>query len=41
MRKHKIAHNMKVLRDVRGNFPGAEEPVKRWQGSMTPVVAYF
>lgn len=29
------------LSDVRVNFPGAEEPVKRWQGSLTPVVAYF
>ncbi|HBA8043973.1 TPA: fimbrial protein, partial [Escherichia coli] len=23
------------------NFPGAEEPVKRWQGNLTPVVVYF
>lgn len=29
------------LSDVRVNFPGAEEPVKRWQGSLTPVVVYF
>lgn len=29
------------LSDVRVNFPGAEEPVKRWQGSLTPVIAYF
>ncbi|MFL4555370.1 fimbrial protein [Yersinia kristensenii] len=29
------------LSDVRVNFPGAEEPVKRWQGSLTPVVIYF
>ncbi|HAZ3831329.1 TPA: fimbrial protein, partial [Escherichia coli] len=25
----------------RVNFPGAEEPVKRWQGNLTPVVVYF
>lgn len=30
-----------TLSDVRVNFPGAEEPVKRWQGSLTPVVVYF
>ncbi|EHJ2163685.1 fimbrial protein [Salmonella enterica] len=29
------------LSDVRVNFPGAEEPIKRWQGSLTPVVVYF
>ncbi|HCZ4708618.1 TPA: F4 (K88) fimbria accessory protein FaeJ [Salmonella enterica subsp. enterica serovar Saintpaul str. CFSAN004144] len=29
------------LSDVRVNFLGAEEPVKRWQGNLTPVVAYF
>ncbi|HAX5102205.1 TPA: F4 (K88) fimbria accessory protein FaeJ [Escherichia coli] len=29
------------LSDVRVNFPGAEEPVKRWQGNLTPVVVYF
>lgn len=29
------------LSDVRVNFPGAEEPVKRWQGYLTPVVVYF
>ncbi len=29
------------LSDVRVNFPGAEEPVKRWQGELTPVVMYF
>ncbi|WP_099588221.1 fimbrial protein [Escherichia albertii] len=29
------------LSDVRVNFPGAEELVKRWQGNLTPVVAYF
>ncbi len=29
------------LRDVRVNFSGAEEPVKRWQGNLTPVVVYF
>ncbi|HBA7544030.1 TPA: F4 (K88) fimbria accessory protein FaeJ [Escherichia coli] len=29
------------LSDVRVNFPGAEEPVKRWQGNLTPVVQYF
>ncbi|MDI5434831.1 fimbrial protein, partial [Salmonella enterica subsp. enterica serovar Kentucky] len=22
-------------------FPGAEEPVTRWQGNLTPVVNYF
>lgn len=29
------------LCDVRVSFPGAEEPVKRWQGNLTPVVVYF
>lgn len=29
------------LSDVRVNFSGAEEPVKRWQGNLTPVVVYF
>ncbi len=29
------------LSDVQVNFPGAEEPVKRWQGNLTPVVMYF
>lgn len=29
------------LSDVRVDFPGAEEPVKRWQGNLTPVVVYF
>ncbi|HGB9100802.1 TPA: F4 (K88) fimbria accessory protein FaeJ [Salmonella enterica subsp. enterica serovar Saintpaul] len=29
------------LSDVRVNFPGAGEPVKRWQGNLTPVVNYF
>lgn len=29
------------ISDVRVNFPGAEEPIKRWQGSLTPVVVYF
>ncbi|HHT0305671.1 TPA: F4 (K88) fimbria accessory protein FaeJ [Raoultella planticola] len=29
------------LSDVQVNFPGAEEPVKRWQGNLTPVVVYF
>lgn len=29
------------LSDVRVSFPGAEEPVKRWQGNLTPVVVYF
>ncbi|WP_426472815.1 F4 (K88) fimbria accessory protein FaeJ [Escherichia marmotae] len=29
------------LSDVRVSFPGAEEPVKRWQGNLTPVVMYF
>lgn len=29
------------LSDVRVNFPGEEEPVKRWQGNLTPVVVYF
>ncbi|HDH7761080.1 TPA: fimbrial protein [Escherichia coli] len=27
--------------DLRVNFPGAEGPVKRWQGSLTPVEVYF
>ncbi|EBN9932889.1 fimbrial protein [Salmonella enterica subsp. enterica] len=29
------------LQDIRVCFPGAEEPVNRWQGSLTPVVNYF
>lgn len=29
------------LSNVQVNFPGAEEPVKRWHGSLTPVVVYF
>lgn len=29
------------LEDIRVRFPGAEEPVKRWQGNLTPVVKYF
>lgn len=29
------------LEDIRVRFPGAEEPVKRWQGNLTPVVNYF
>ncbi|HFR7798699.1 TPA: hypothetical protein ACHWY1_004899, partial [Escherichia coli] len=29
------------LGDLRVNFPGTEEPVKRWQGRLTPVVVYF
>ncbi|MBW5840050.1 F4 (K88) fimbria accessory protein FaeJ, partial [Yersinia enterocolitica] len=29
------------LSDVQVNFPGAEEPVKRWQGNLTLVVVYF
>lgn len=29
------------LSDVRVSFPNAEEPVKRWQGNLTPVVVYF
>lgn len=27
--------------DIRIRFPGAEEPVTRWQGNLTPVVNYF
>lgn len=30
-----------TLSDVQVDFPGAEEPVKRWQGNLTPVVVYF
>lgn len=29
------------LEDIRVHFPGAEEPVMRWQGNLTPVVNYF
>ncbi|EAA5661677.1 fimbrial protein [Salmonella enterica] len=29
------------LEDIRVRFPGAEEPVTRWQGNLTPVVNYF
>lgn len=29
------------LSDVRVNFPGAEESVKRWQGNLTLMVVYF
>ncbi|HCL5280514.1 TPA: fimbrial protein [Salmonella enterica] len=29
------------LQDIQVRFPGAEEPVKRWQGNLTPVVKYF
>lgn len=29
------------LEGIRVRFPGAEEPVSRWQGSLTPVVNYF
>ncbi len=40
-RQHIAGAWVTSLSDVRVNFPGAEEPVKRWQGSLTPVVAYF
>ncbi|ECA8895695.1 fimbrial protein [Salmonella enterica] len=29
------------LEGIRVRFPGAEEPVTRWQGNLTPVVNYF
>ncbi|EPQ7464103.1 fimbrial protein [Escherichia coli] len=29
------------LEDIKINFPETEEPVKRWQGALTPVVFYF
>ncbi|HFW3352344.1 TPA: F4 (K88) fimbria accessory protein FaeJ [Salmonella enterica subsp. enterica serovar Eastbourne] len=40
-RQHIAGAWVTSLSDVRVNFPGAEEPVKRWQGSLTPVVEYF
>ncbi|EHC6649135.1 fimbrial protein, partial [Salmonella enterica subsp. enterica] len=40
-RQHIAGAWVTSLSDVRGNFPGAEEPVKRWQGNLTPVVVYF
>lgn len=30
-----------ALENIRVRFPGAEEPVIRWQGSLTPVIMYF
>lgn len=40
--KHNIAGAwVTALEDIRVRFPGAEEPVKRWQGNLTPVVMYF
>lgn len=29
-----------AVSDVRVRFPGAEEAIKQWQGSLTPVVTY-
>ncbi|MII50051.1 fimbrial protein [Salmonella enterica subsp. enterica serovar Bredeney] len=29
------------LQDIQVRFPGSEEPVKRWQANLTPVVKYF
>ncbi|WP_096975911.1 F4 (K88) fimbria accessory protein FaeJ [Escherichia coli] len=40
-RQHIVGAWVTLLSDVRVNFPGAEEPVKRWQGNLTPVVVYF
>lgn len=40
-RQHIAGAGVTFLSDVRVNFPGAEEPVKRWQGNLTPVVVYF
>ncbi|EHB8454727.1 F4 (K88) fimbria accessory protein FaeJ, partial [Salmonella enterica] len=40
-RQHIAGAWVTSLSDVRVSFPGAEEPVKRWQGNLTPVVAYF
>ena len=40
-RQHIAGAWVTSLSDVRVNFPGAEEPVKRWQGNLTPVVVYF
>ena len=40
-RQHIAGAWVTSLSNVRVNFPGAEEPVKRWQGNLTPVVVYF
>ncbi|ELY8837621.1 F4 (K88) fimbria accessory protein FaeJ [Escherichia coli] len=40
-RQHIAGAWVTSLSDVQVNFPGAEEPVKRWQGNLTPVVVYF
>ncbi len=40
-RQHIAGAWVTFLSDVRVNFPGAEEPVKRWQGNLTPMVVYF
>ncbi|MEE7176184.1 hypothetical protein Q0T09_22965 [Escherichia coli B12:H4] len=40
-RQHIASAWVTSLSDVWVNFPGAEEPVKRWQGNLTPVVVYF
>ena len=40
-RQHIVGAWVTRLSDVRVNFPGAEEAVKRWQGSLTPVVVYL
>ena len=40
-RQHIAGAWVTSLSDVRVSFPGAEEPVKRWQGNLTPVVVYF
>ncbi|MBB9725934.1 F4 (K88) fimbria accessory protein FaeJ [Escherichia coli] len=40
-RQHIAGAWVTFLSDVRVNFPGAEEAVKRWQANLTPVVMYF
>lgn len=40
-RQHIAGARVTSQRDVRVNFPGAEEQVKLWQGNLTPVVVYF
>lgn len=36
-----VGARMTSPEDIRVRFPGAEEPVMRWQGNLTPVVNYF
>ena len=40
-RQHIAGAWVTSLSDARVNFPGAEDPVKLWQGNLTPVVVYF